>query len=68
MGFITKYSLGNMGGSESICKFAPMDSDFLTLQCQSGTMHFDKYDFGIIPGNSKEKNYCLNNDITDGCN
>jgi hypothetical protein len=37
------------------------------MECSSGRFHFDKYDFGIIPGGSKEQNYCLNNDITKNC-
>ncbi|CDW71360.1 UNKNOWN [Stylonychia lemnae] len=37
------------------------------MECQSGRMLFDQFDFGIIPGNSKIQNFCRRNDITKSC-
>lgn len=67
MSFVTQYSLGNMGGSESLCKFSPMDSKKLILKCTMGYLDSKNAIFGIVPHDSKVKNYCVNNNVTQRC-
>jgi hypothetical protein len=57
---INKYSLGNLGGAESLCKIGPVDTDRLPLSCNMGLMNADNLTFGIIPSSSKITNYCQN--------
>lgn len=61
MYMITKYSLGNLGGAETLCKIGPADADRLPLSCNVGLMNADNLTFGIIPSTSKVTNYCMNN-------
>ena len=73
-----KYSLGNMGASESLCHVKPVTSPFPTkLKCSSGLISLDTvcdktgepiFDVGIIPKSTHVKTYCSNSAFDDPAN
>jgi hypothetical protein len=64
---ITRYSLGNMGGAYPLCKFVPLESEFISMQCSSGYLHPQQGDFGVTPLSSEDKNLCLNGPQNSYC-
>ena len=44
-----------------------MDSKKLILQCTTGYLDPQNAIFGIVPHDSKVKNYCVNNNVTQKC-
>ncbi len=64
MYMFTKYSLGNLGGSQTVCTTAPIDSTYLPMSCKSGVMRAEEAKFGIIPESAPQQNICLNNHFT----
>lgn len=72
-GFITQFSLGNMGGAEPLCKQFPMRTTSVKLECTSGVIDTNTTasaaheedttatmvpEIGIISSESSKINYC----------
>jgi hypothetical protein len=55
MGFITQYSLGNMGGSEGYCKQFPVTVTDVSFECNTGAINTTHQDpeIGIIAKGSE---------------
>ena len=61
-GFITQFSLGNMGEAAATCKSYPSTKYSLSLSCDSGQIDSSQMttdNFGLISSTSETTNYCL---------
>ena len=67
MYLFTRFSLGNLGGAQTICSSAPVDSQYMPLSCKAGIMRADEARFGLVPETAPKQNLCLNDQHTSKC-
>jgi hypothetical protein len=62
-GFISRFSLGNMGGASVMCKIVPLTTSNFTIACpvnsQISTGSLSTNNFGVMPASLTKTNYCL---------